>query len=434
VPAATTNAPEATTAVRHAATGRKIAGAARSILCSPDGAISVRRGGPAKPAPGHKPTRHQHVRRVPAIDEHRRREALTHVRDRWDRKLGDFNVRIAELSAAAKEDHPPDRRDELQANLGQAKRRRAYARSRLEGLRADIAPRIEACGGETLPIVCRCGPSGTRTECRQWWLCSTCRVKRSHILERDIRKGLHRALASEVEAWERDGARGIRPRIVLLTFTTTHEHGIMFQQRSIAEGWRKLYKRMHEEFGSCPYVGVWEVAMGPHGDGLGHVHLHVATVWGYRDYERVRELWDRACPESLYMHIVPHRRDRRPSTASSAACYLGKYLSKGVDSARFSPQQRADVSAAFYGQHSVVASQRFWDRPPKICGKCLERYRLLSADEFRALHGWRYGAHPEDEIKCGALVMDFTGIPPPLESGDTLWCSMLPRTAPVPSC
>jgi hypothetical protein len=258
------------------------------------------------------------------------------------------------------------------------RRRRAYAVARVSRLRGDITPRVASCGTEPIPIACACGLVGAVKSCRQWWLCGECRARRSPTLGKDIRRGLDAALSAAVDEWAATGGRGMKPRLILLTFTNQHTGDIGADHDAIAEGWRKLYKRMHEDFGLFSYVAVWEVTRGR--DGLGHVHMHVAAIWRYRDWSRIREQWERACPTSHYLDIKKERRDGKPSSPGSVGNYLGKYLSKGVDVDGFAPHLRAEVSAGFYNQRSVMTSVRFWRREPKCCAKCEQRYRLVEIE------------------------------------------------------
>ena len=302
------------------------------------------------------------VRRRLKLDENHRRRKLSPVREKWERRATELNAVIARTAHDAPE-------------MASLQSRRKYAVARVAKLNGDIAPRLEACGQESLPVVCGCGPVGAKKTCRQWWLCGACRARRSPMLGADIRKGLDAALTEEREAWGRAGGRGMEPQIRLLTLTAAHTGDLVADQASISTGWRKLYKRMHEDYGeSFPYVGVWEVTPGT--DGLGHVHLHLAVVWRYRDWWRIREQWERACPTSHYLDIK-ERKDKKPSSPSSVGKYLGKYLSKGADVNGFDEHLRAEVSAAFYNQRSVLTSLHFWTKKyKKCCRKCGEGFRL----------------------------------------------------------
>lgn len=358
--------------------------AGRSGLGSPRGAKSVRR------------TRARYDSGT-WIDEGHRRERLTPVREGWELKATRLNAAIANLGPEAPE-------------LDELKRRRAYAVSRVAKLRGDIAPRLVDCGKEPLAIVCGCGPVPARKTCRQWWLCGDCRAKRSPSLTHDIRKGLAFALDNEVKEWGKNGARGQEPQIFLLTLTQKHSGDLSADQCAIADGWRALYKRLNEDNGKFPYVGVWEVTKGT--DGKGHVHMHVAVVWRYRDWSRIRAQWLSACPTSMYLDIKKRRKDGKDSSPSSVAKYLGKYLSKGADVGSFTPVLRAEVSAAFYNKHSVMTSKGFWRRVTKCCRKCSERYRLATEDDVievwhrvspSELHpnGWKFGVYVEESIPIG---------------------------------
>lgn len=343
--------------------------AVQSGLGSPGGATSVR--------PSTKPL--PEASQPGWLDENHRRDRLTPVRTRWETRATDLNGRIRDRELGIVDDDP-----EPTESL---RRRRAYAVARCSSLRADLAPRLVDCGTEFLPIACKCGLVGATKNCRQWWLCRDCRRKRTPVLGQDIRRGLEAALSAEVEEWGKQGARGMKPRLILLTFTTKHTGDIGADQESIATGWRKLYKRMHEEHGAFPYVAVWEVTTGR--DGLGHVHMHMACVWRYRHWGKIREQWERYCEGSQYLDIKKERRDGEVSSPSSVGNYLGKYLSKGCDVDGFTPYLRAEVSAAFYNQRSVITSLHFWRRIPKCCAKCSERYRLVEIERLPILERYQ---------------------------------------------
>lgn len=193
----------------------------------------------------------------------------------------------------------------------------------------------------------------------------------------------------------------MKPQIVLLTLTQKHSGNLTTDQAALAEGWRALYKRMNEDYGKFPYAAVWEVTTGD--DGLGHVHMHIAAIWRYRDWSRVRQQWLRACPTSQRITFVAKRRDGKPSSPSSTAKYLGKYLSKGVDTRSFNPWLRAEVSAAFYNQRSVLASLGFFKKYEKCCKKCNERYRLEEVPK----------PDPFERLPSMSLNLFFHGLEPP---------------------
>lgn len=354
--------------------------AGQSGLGSPGVATSVRRRRCASTAAGW-------------VDEGHRRERLTPVRKGWEARACTLNAQLnaRELGICDDDDTPTD----------VLRRRRAYAVARVSRLTADIGPRLVDCGTEFLPIACRCGLVGATKNCRQWWLCGDCRAKRSPTLGQDIRRGLDASLSAAVEHWGRQGGRGQKPQIVLLTLTAPHSGDLARDQTAIAEGWRKIYKRMNEDDGWFPYVGVWEVTTGR--DGLGHVHMHVAVVWRYRDWKRIRAQWDSAMGQSTYLDIADRRRDGKPSSPGSVSNYLGKYLSKGADSDAFTPYLRAEVSAAFYNQRSVITSKHFWRREEKCCATCKCRYRLVEIERLPIAM----------RLPNNSIVMSFHGLEPP---------------------
>jgi len=353
------------------------------------------------------------------IDEHHRREKLTPVRVEWEARATRLNhevvtcrARVGALAGLDELHSETDyRRGRGFAESGHSLemagllRRRAYAVARVARLSADITPRLDGCGIEPIPIACACGLVGAVKTCRQWWLCGACRGKRSPQLGQDIRRGLDAALSAEVKRWGDNGGRGQKPQLILLTFSTKHTGDISADQTALAEGWRKLYKRLNEDDGKFPYVGVWEVTKGR--DGLGHVHMHIACVWRYREWKRIRAQWERACPSSMHFDIKPPRRDRKASTAGSIGNYLGKYISKGVDVDGFTPYLRAEVSAAFYNQRSVISSAHFWRREPKCCATCHCRYRLVEIERLPIV----------ERIAPFAIELYFHGIEPPSNGG-----------------
>lgn len=240
-------------------------------------------------------------------------------------------------------------------------------------------------------------------------------------MEIRIKKALEHALELARDNWARCGGRGMEPTIVLLTLTQRHSGDLEADRLELGKGWRRLYKSMRERWGRFPFVRVWETTPGRcttcdgYLDDLpkrgakrsrfadsaddadahkarnpcscatptpeGHVHMHVACVWTYRDWGVIAELWKRACPRSEFISIVAKRDDGKPSSPSSVTKYLGKYLSKGVNVDSFTPELRADVSAAMYNAHSTDASTGFWLPDNHDCRKCLRRIKRVVAVE-----------------------------------------------------
>ena len=263
-------------------------------------------------------------------------------------------------------------------------RKRRYALGRVIGLDRRIESRVAACGSQEIPLACHCGPLIGVERCRQHWFCEVCQQLRAEKLRRKIGDGLRAALRDEIDRWADAGARGARPHIRLLTLTTRHSGDLHADRTHIERKWRALYQAMHREWGRFPYVGVWEVT--PGSDGAGHVHAHVAVIWGYRSYDRVHELYDE--PGRDHLDIAAPRRDGRQTNGSGAAKYLAKYMSKGVQGDAFTPALRAEVAVAFYNAHSVFASTRFWKPEVNRCKCCRYPVRRVIALDPATFDSW----------------------------------------------
>ena len=304
-----------------------------------------------------------------------------------------------------------------------------YAKSRMVATTKRMVPRLEACGKEEVPVACQCGVRSVKVRCRQRWVCKQCQIAFAARREPMIRDGLERALGHELASWQKAGGRrrSQAPQIVLLTVSHAHTGDIAADLEALSTAWRRFAQECHREWGAAPYVGTWELTPGRctkcegYADSKngrevcrcqypapeGHLHLHVAVVWWYRDWSRVRELWTRACPSSRGIDIRDHKswysaggksgietvaspdgkRSARkvlagqlpaPRTqAKFAARYVAKYITKGADGAGYTPTLRADVCAAFYNRHSFHASTHFWPEPNRCCKKCEVRIRRV---------------------------------------------------------
>jgi len=234
-----------------------------------------------------------------------------------------------------------------------------YALRRADALSRPYVRKLARCSKRGVRVKCGCkGWRGVRAyTCRQHMLCETCQVARARRLGRRIREGLEAAFASRPHE-----------KLVLLTLTVRHSGSVDEDRDALARGWRAFYKRLNAAYGRFPYVGVWEVTPGT--DGTGHVHAHVAVIWPWRDWGECREMWLQSCPESERITFVARRRDGLDSSPRSVAKYLSKYLSKGLQTAEFSPELRTRVVAMMYGQRSVFTSRRFWQAFVPLCCAC----------------------------------------------------------------
>jgi hypothetical protein len=288
-------------------------------------------------------------------------------------------------------------------------RRLQYAKGRALSTARRMSPRLEACCKDEVPVACACGVRPVKVRCRQRWVCKACQVAFSAKREPMVRDALVCAIDSSLASWGAAGARSQRPAVYLLTVSHKHTGDVAADLEVLSSSWRTFAKAMHREWGKAPYVGTWELTPGRCGkcggyadrkagreqcacerpEPEGHLHLHVATVWGRRDWSRVAELWKRACPSSRGIDIRPLQvRDsvqaHKPiAAAKSAARYIAKYITKGADGDGYTPRLRADVCAAFYNRHSFATSSKFWMPENKCCRKCKARiHRVITVEPW----------------------------------------------------
>jgi len=266
-----------------------------------------------------------------------------------------------------------------------------YALRRADALTRPYGRRLDRCSTRGTRVKCGCkGWRGVRAHtCRQHLMCAVCMQTRARRLGMRIRAGLEAAMAGRPDT----------DRLVLMTLTLRHSGDVAADREHLAAGWRRFYKALHRRgWGRFAYVGVWEVT--PGADGLGHVHMHVAAVWPWRDWSVCRQLWLDACPESERISFVAARRDGKRSDPKSVSRYLGKYLSKGMQTGDFTPALRAGMLAASYNTRWVFTSRRFWLTFTPCCQRCGER---VIAAQYR----W-HGAPLQPPVERG---------PPQLELG-----------------
>jgi hypothetical protein len=246
------------------------------------------------------------------------------------------------------------------AEPGRGEVKTVYALRRAAALARPYRAKLSRCGQRGTVIKCGCkGWRGVALwGCRQHLMCAGCAAKRSKRMTMRVRAGLEASMSAAPQ----------HARLVLVTLTIRHSGDIATDRRELALGWRKLYRAMERRWGTSPYVGAWEVTPGD--DGQGHVHAHLVVLWCWRDWGEVRSLWLQCCPRSERITFVARRRDNRPSSPRSCAKYLAKYLGKGVNTAEFTPELRADVLAAWYQTRAVFSSVRFWVPWVPCCPGC----------------------------------------------------------------
>lgn len=262
-----------------------------------------------------------------------------------------------------------------------------WALSRARGLGAELRPRIDRCATRARILRCRCGVRPVWYRCGAWAACDRCRERRARRTSARITAGLEAALEGARENWRRAGcARDARPRVHLLTFTVRHEAAVDATLAKLERAWRAWYKRASAEGWVIAYASILEVTPGR--DGRGHPHLHVAAVAPFLPFSAMREAWRRATGDrDAQLDAARKRRDGRPSTPRTAARYIAKYASKGVDLAGMTPNLAGRTLAMLWSRRTIRSSRAFWvtwTRPPcPCCGVLPDAEPLRIASRFR---------------------------------------------------
>jgi hypothetical protein len=168
------------------------------------------------------------------------------------------------------------------------------------------------------------------------------------------------------------------PGVYLVTLTVPHSGSIIKDRETIASGWRKLTKIANARNWWGAYALTYEVTPGTEEDGFrGHVHVHLAAISSWIPYEELRDAWREFTGAEVIDVSAP-----RSGRCESAADYLAKYVTKGVDPAVFTGQKAGELLVAMRGKRKVTTSVGFW-RPTRdletLCKVCGERHQALGA-------------------------------------------------------
>jgi hypothetical protein len=286
-------------------------------------------------------------------------------------------------------------------------RARALAMSR-----ADV---VESCNKRWRAIACGCGMRELLVGCDQPQLCGSCRRKHSRKWQKKISGAMALALKHELASYYRTPSyrrRGAAPGIYLITLTGPHAGDFSTDRDRMGVAVRKLLKHANKYEWWRTYALTWEATMGEDGKGHLHAHLAVISTWipyrrrelvtdetdierwdsespnararpprvGKRQYTSERglhDVWRDAMPGALVLDVQPPRRSS--NQASSAAYYLAKYVTKGVDPSEFTGRKAGELLVAFRCRRKVTTSAHFWEVPITGCECCGERWRSLGA-------------------------------------------------------
>jgi hypothetical protein len=250
-----------------------------------------------------------------------------------------------------------------------------WAHYRARALAMSRADLISTCGERWRTVACACGRREFRVDCKQTQLCPKCRKTHWRKWHRKITNAMDAALRVERARWSR--ARfGRRPGIYLITLTMPHGGDIERDRRVMGEAVRRLFKIANARRWWKTYALTYEVTPGD--DKLGHVHAHLAVISQWVPYDELHAVWRVAMPGALVLDV---QAPRGADAASSAAGYLAKYVTKGVEVAEFTGRKAGELLAAFRGRRKVTTSRGFWVPPDITCPCCGERFRPTGAPQ-----------------------------------------------------
>lgn len=280
------------------------------------------------------------VRRLHARARRRRRQA------RGAMERGELGRRVQLMRSAEWAEH----------------RARALALSRVDS--------IAACGKRWRRVVCGCGVREVPVDCKQAQLCGRCRRRHWRAWARRITLAIDHALGAARRAWARR-RKGPRPGVYLLTLTGPHSGDLEVDRRRLGVDVRRLLKHATLRQWWSTYALTWEATDGR--DGHGHMHAHLAVVSAWIPYHELHAVWG----VDRHINVQAPRRDA--DGARSAAEYLAKYVTKGVEPAELTGRKAGELLCAMRGRRKVSTSRHFWRPRVAVCGTCGSRYELAGA-------------------------------------------------------
>jgi len=255
-----------------------------------------------------------------------------------------------------------------------------WAEHRAQAMAMPRAAVVGTCGKRWRSVQCGCGTAEVPVGCDQVQLCQLCAKTHWRRWRKRITRAMDAHLRGSRSSWRMDpNRRGMMPGIYLITFTMPHSGSIMIDREAMGNAWRALSKVANAGGWWGHYALTWEVTPGTKGDG--HVHMHAAVISAWVPYDALREAWAVAMPGSIQPDVrAPNTQRSKP--AQSAADYLAKYVTKGVDPSGFTGQKAGELLVAFRGKRKVTTSLGFW-RPTKdreiACPRCGQKHRSLGA-------------------------------------------------------
>jgi len=157
--------------------------------------------------------------------------------------------------------------------------------------------------------------------------CAKCATRKRGALFKRLSRGMGEAHRAAMGAWSRAGRpRGMRPDVELVTLTVGHSGVIKTDAKRLQSGWARLRARLYVQDGrALPFFRVYEITDGA--DELGHVHMHVAVIWPWRDLQALSAAWSDAT-DGVGFNVDVRGRKRAGRNPTKAASYVAGYVQK----------------------------------------------------------------------------------------------------------
>jgi len=254
-------------------------------------------------------------------------------------------------------------------------RRAEWAENRARALSMTRADVVNTCGKRWRATECGCGRREQKVWCDQPQICARCRKwwwgKWRARITSSIDEHVRRARAR----WYRGARRGMPPGVYLVTLTGPHSGDLAVDRKRLGDAWRKLTKVAHAGRWWGAYALTWEATRGD--DGQGHLHAHVAVVSSWIPYDELHAAWREAMPGAVVLDVQAPKKSKHARTeAESAARYLAKYVTKGVEPGEFSGRKAGELLVAFRGLRKVTTSRHFWHHDTR-CKQCGREHRAV---------------------------------------------------------
>lgn len=157
--------------------------------------------------------------------------------------------------------------------------------------------------------------------------CEKCAKRRRGNLYKRLARGLGAAHRRAMAEWSRAGRpRGWRPDVQLLTLGMRPDGTIAERAKALQKGWERFRARLHVNDGAAlPFFRVPELTDGT--EEVGHLHMHVAVIWPWRDLRELDRAWSDAM-DGRANNVDVRGRKRAGKNVAKAASYVAGYVQK----------------------------------------------------------------------------------------------------------